>query len=230
MPITRATLRTAVRYRANMENSTFVSDTELNTFLDESAAELHGLLATSFEDYHLLSTTVTVAVGANTITLPTDFLKLRKLEYQISTAVGDWIAVPRRSLQDAHRDSADYLYRGVRARGYLLRSGTIWLVPESAADGTYRLWYTQSYQALASDSATLDDLEGWHEYAILDAAIKCLLKEEADAGPLLMLKQELKQRIQNEAASRDAGPPAHVLDTWLDEDMSLGRYPRGYYP
>ena len=52
--ITLASLRTQVRQTADMVNSTFVSDSELNQFIDLSYAELYDILTATCEDYYTL--------------------------------------------------------------------------------------------------------------------------------------------------------------------------------
>lgn len=51
---TLATIRTAARYRADMVNSTFVSDAEFNTYINASYSELFDLLVQKYgDDYYV---------------------------------------------------------------------------------------------------------------------------------------------------------------------------------
>ena len=50
---TLATLRNRVRQRADMENNNFVSDSEVNQYINSSYAELYDLLVAKFEDYYV---------------------------------------------------------------------------------------------------------------------------------------------------------------------------------
>ena len=47
---TEADLRTRARRRADMENSTFVTDAEIQDYLNSSIAELHDFMVKSYED------------------------------------------------------------------------------------------------------------------------------------------------------------------------------------
>ena len=49
---------------------------------------------------------------------------------------------------------------------------------------------------------------------IIDAAIKCLIKEESDVQVLLMQKKQVLDRIEAMAANRDAGEPERVTDVY----------------
>ena len=69
-----------------------------------------------------------------------------------------------------------------------------------------------------------DGISGWTEYMIVDAAIKCMQKEESDASVLMAQKQGLIARIEAAAANRDAGNPAVVSDSqWSDFWLPMGQ-------
>ena len=52
-------LRTLTRQRADMENSQFVTDTELTRYLNNSWGELYNLIVENFnEDYYTTSSTI----------------------------------------------------------------------------------------------------------------------------------------------------------------------------
>jgi hypothetical protein len=55
-----------------------------------------------------------------------------------------------------------------------------------------------------------DDLNQWQDYIVVDAAIKCLQKEESDVSVLAATKMALINRINNAASNRDAGTPETV--------------------
>jgi hypothetical protein len=66
---------------------------------------------------------------------------------------------------------------------------------------------------LSALSDTVDGYSGWTEYVIVDAAIKCLQKEESDVSVLMVQKAALKQRIEEASQNRDAGQPSTISDT-----------------
>ena len=220
---TLANLRTYVRQQADMENSTFISDTELTRYINQSAAELHGLLALVYEDYHLTSATFTLT-SANTYTLPSAFFKLRGLDYSHG---GDWVTVPRFSFESRNRYQDRY-QRGELEdwRAYRVQGSTVYVLPEDGYAGTYRIWYVTNYTQMTTDSDTVSDLMGWDEYVVVDAAIKCLQKEESDASLLMARKAELKRRIEAEATNRDAAGPDRIHQAGGMEDFNLDSWGR----
>jgi len=73
-------------------------------------------------------------------------------------------------------------------------------------------------------NGTADGVSGWTEYIIVDAAIKCMQKEESDTSVLMAQKQALIARIEAAAANRDAGNPAVVSDSqWSDFWLPMGQ-------
>ena len=71
MTITLAELRTQSRQRADMENSNFISDTELTSYINNSIAELHDIMAEAYgSEYFVTTTTFSVTSGDDTYSLP----------------------------------------------------------------------------------------------------------------------------------------------------------------
>src|ERR1044072_4277179 len=83
---TLAQLRTNARNRADMANSQFVSDSELNSFINSSANELWDLLVSTVGDYGLTSSTISVVANTDTYSLPSNFYKLRGVDLVLDAA------------------------------------------------------------------------------------------------------------------------------------------------
>ena len=74
--ITEANLVTRVRQRADMEDNYFVSDIEVQTYINAAIAELHDLLIQTYgQDYYVSSNTFTTTAGTDT----THFLQVQVL-------------------------------------------------------------------------------------------------------------------------------------------------------
>lgn len=208
-------LRSRVRQIADMENSTFVSDSELLSYINDSAKKLHDILVSSNEDYSTIILPFSISSG-NTSTLPSDCYKVRGIDYQYG---GDW--VPLRRFQFAERESFNNKTRTVIDLSYRLIKDTIYLLPEDKATGSYRLWYVPELPDLALDADTLDGKNGFEEYVILDAGIKCRIKEESDTKEMVQARDEALSRVTTMAQERDYGGPDRVADVrrYRDEDF-----------
>ena len=100
MTVTLADLRTEVRRRADMEGSPFVTDDELDSYINRSGGALHDILTTCYEDYFTTSTTFALPYvpisgpplsETNIYPLPSDFLKSRGVDFQVETTT--WTTV-----------------------------------------------------------------------------------------------------------------------------------------
>jgi hypothetical protein len=206
-------LRTETRQRADMESSRFISDSELTGYINAAYSELYDLLVGQFEDYYTIYTQVTVPTGNSTISLPTDFYKLRGIDYQ-NSAPGDWVSVTRFAFpeRNARGRVASRLYFGVKRLAYSVVGGQIRLLPEDDASGVYRIWYIPRFDPLVSDGSTVSNVLDFEDYIVVDAAIRCLVKEESDPSALMMQKEALKARINAMASQRDASGTGRIAD------------------
>lgn len=308
--ITLASLRDQVRQRADMQNSLFVTNSELDGYINNSYLELYDIIVSRFEDYYSEQELFTITTG-NSQPIPEDFYKLRGLDYDLN---GTWVEVRKFNFQDRNKyQQPDNILWQAQYRRYRVMAGNILIVPEDNANGNYRLWYipkatrmvvgvaaTATIQDLLYTSVDLftdgnlinityigggtagaevvtvngndiqiqiedsvstadqivtaiensvaasalvtaavsgvgtnpqtiqsqtfltggviqvdmDEINGFEEYIIIDAAIKCLIKEESDVSVLLAQKQQIMQRIEAMASNRDAGEPERVTDVY----------------
>ncbi len=75
--MTLAQLRTASRQRADMVNSTFISDPELNSYINASYYELYDLLVQKYgNDYFMKEYSFQLQGNISQYPLPADFFKL----------------------------------------------------------------------------------------------------------------------------------------------------------
>lgn len=214
--LTLAQLRTRSRERADMVNSTFITDSELNGYINYSYKALYDLLVEANEDYNLTSGNLTISSG-NTIALPADFYKLRgvdDLSYGTTSPRTcrkfNWNE--RNKFQPETLASADRLYEYSEVQ-YRIVGNTLFIEPEESAVRSYKLWYIPTLPTLTADGDLADGVQGWLEYVIVDAAIKCLVKEESDIRPLMTIKQEIQERITRMRHNRDQALPEKIART-----------------
>lgn len=197
-----------------MENSTFISDSELTSLINSSAAELYDLLIGVYEDYKITSSAVSVVPNNDTYSLPANFYKLRGVDLVLD-ANGN--AVTLKPFVFGERNN--YMFTptwnvvGLPYLRYHILGDSIRFVPVPSTTQTVKLWFIPAITKLVLDADTLDGVNGFEEYIVVDAAIKMRIKEETDVQELMMSKQLLTQRINSMASNRDAGEPERVTDT-----------------
>lgn len=208
---TLANIRTQVRERCDIENSEFITDSELNSYINLSYADLYDKLVSAFEDYYLTSTTSTVSAGSSSFSVPNDFYKLKAVDYQLSD--GNFVSLNKFNFSERNNkyNNTGSLNNNYNIR-YRLVGNTIELIPTNQATGTYKIWYVPVYTTLSSDSDTLDGVNGWEEYIIVDACIKCLTKEESDTSEFQRQKQYQLKRLEEMKINRDIGQPDTITD------------------
>lgn len=228
--MTLTALQTAVRQRADMEGSTFVSDAELQSYINQSGYELYDLLVESYGDDYFIASPATITTdGVNsTFALPATFYKLKGVDLQLSASSDSWIPLvqftfPERNVNQFQNVQGYYGRSNLR---YRLHGDNLWLTPLPAGGQTLRVWFIPRWTELSAGSSTLEGVSGWTEYVIVDAAIKCLQKEESDPSVLMMQKAGLVKRIQDVSKNRDVGSPQRVSDTGFREFWG----PQGGWP
>ena len=221
MPIypqmTLSEIRTQVRQRADMTASQFVTDSELNGWINSSYAELYDLLVTKFgNDYFVQLYSFQTNQNVERYDLPSDFYKLLGVDLQLTTGGPSDGYITLRPFTFAERNryatANAQTWIGVTNLRYRLNGSKLWFTPTPQASQNIRLWYVPRVVPLVNDADVADGVSGWLEYVIVDVAIKALQKEESDVSVFLAQKGALIQRIEAAAENRDAGNPATVAD------------------
>ena len=203
-------LRTAVRQRAFLESSTaVVTDSEINEYINQSWAEIHDELVITVQDYALTKSTISTIVGTDTYPLPADFYKFRTL---IVTLGGFDVEMREFRLEEIEV----YQYQG----GWFVdtpiayhRAGenVLFKPTPTTAGQIVTVWYISAAPRMVSDSDTIDGQNGWEEFAVLDAACKCLDKLDRDCSRLERQRELLRARIVKMAASTNYSEPGRVI-------------------
>lgn len=203
-------LRTKVRQRADMVSSLFVTDAELTGYVQDSYKELYDLLVDSVEDYNLSSSTISITSG-NSMPLPTDHYKLRGVDDLTD------ISNPRTIRKFMFGERNDYLFSERLALGaefsdlmYRIEGSTIVILPPDRATRSYKVWYVPLPIVPALDADTIDAINGFDEYVVIDAAIKCKIKEESSVTDLNTAKKNIYERILRMRNNRDQNIPEKV--------------------
>jgi hypothetical protein len=219
MSITLLELRTQSRQRADQEDSTFITDTELNSYINNSIAELHDILVQAYgSDYFLSEFNFTTVPDQTDYTLPEDLYKLRGVDVKLNSA--NWETIRKFNFNERNRlnDFGVWNISGFSAVRYRVMGSRIRFSPVPDAAVQARLWYVPVAEVLVSDSDELVDYNAYSEYVIVDAAIKMMVKEESDPTVLVKQKADLKRRIEEAANNRDAGNPESVTDVYAENN------------
>jgi len=214
MTITLGELKTQARERADMEESCFVSDNQLRTFINNSIAELHDILIQAYDgDYRIIEGAETPTVsGQEDYTLPVDFYKIRGVDIKINNDKFQTIDKFNFNERNRFTDRAIWDLTGIPNVRYRTLGNNLRFSPAPDQQTTFRIWYIPLATKLVDDSDVFDDINAYSEYVVVDAAIKMFGKEESDTSDLKDTKAGLKRRIEEAANNRDAGDSPSVSD------------------
>lgn len=175
-----------------MENSTFVSDANLNDLILRHTPRFWDLLLDigppdwmTPTDYALTSTS-----GTTRYALPSDF----------------------RSIVAVYAVEATSFYRPLKQINDTDR------VTYRAPAGAYSLIirYIPTAPQLTTDSADatgqIDDISGWSDLIVYACARDCLEKEESDTATCTQRLQEVEARMRRQQGGRNIGAPVFVTD------------------
>jgi len=220
---TLADLRIRTRRAADMLKTQFVTDDELNEWINNGLSELHDILVTSFEDYYEKDFTYNVTSSQSSYPLPVDFLKAQGVD---ATVGGLTYSVPRYMPQQRnyYRASAALVFNGLGSLYYRIVGSEIRFIPQPTTS-TIVLRYVPQYTSLVLDTDLVDQQipNGWEDFAVADAAVQALMKEESDVTAAMARKDSIMNRITVAADSRDAGEP------WRISDVASRGYILDYY-
>lgn len=209
-------LRTQVRQRADMQSTAaqgFVTDSELNTYINQSWAELYELITTNEgQEYFMNQAGIVTGGNVDTYDLPTDFWRIKGVDMVLSASQ----SVTIQPFMFIERNLYKAAYAGGWTAGYDMRyrivgGARIKFIPTPLENINVTIWYVPNPPVLG-ETDSVDGYAGWEEYIVVDAAIKCLQKEESDVSILMARKQELAQRIMAASPFRDAGASERVTD------------------
>lgn len=234
--MTLSELMTAVRQRADMlpasytpstsgNTNLFVSDAELISYINQSYFELYDLLISTNEDYYVATPLVIPTDGSTQLySLPNGTLyssapalyKLMGVDLGLSNSNNAWVTIKKFDFISRNRyiyPQLNSTYLGVFNLRYRLVGDALMLIPTPSAGQYIRLWYIPRLTTLSATSDKADGISGWTEYVIVDAAMKCMQKEESDVSILAAQKNALIKRIEETAMNRDTGQPDTISDT-----------------
>lgn len=222
-PVTLAQMILAVRRRANIESQTgFITDAELTEYLNYCCSDLYDrLVQAGGQEWFRKSSTFSTNSTTDTYTLPPDFYRLTSVDATLSTN----IVLTCRPFMEEERNQykwyPGWLYdRPVFYR--LLGMNQIRFIPTPNGTFTIGLNYYPVFAKMVQQQDTFEGINGWEEEPIWRAAAYAKAKGEEDPSFAMARVQELQQRIDALAQTRDATGPERV------HDVDGGYLPWGY--
>jgi hypothetical protein len=212
--VTLSQLRTRVRERSDQVNSLFVSDSEIDTLINNGKRKLDDILVRNFgEEYSATAVTfLTTATENYSLSTLTSGAFYKSLAVSQSGPTG-WRDCEQYNFRERNALRSSSI-QGVAGNTYRYRviGGNLSLLPTPVANVRMELYYIPQTVALSSTTDSFDDTNGWSEIIVLTAAIAIKDKEESDVSILMADLAREEARITASAPNRDAGQPQTVGD------------------
>tara|TARA_R100001460_G_scaffold105522_1_gene152224 strand:+ start:899 stop:1579 length:681 start_codon:yes stop_codon:yes gene_type:complete len=208
---TEADLRTRARRRADMENSAFVTDAEIQDYLNSSISELHDFMVKSYEDYFVSEQAYTIPLAASGANLPDDFYKALGVDYNSGgiTSTLRAYSFTERNIYNTPFAVIDRLAQPM----YKIEGNKLKIIPENSQSGTITLFYVPVATQFSSTVTEIENvIPGYEEYLVVAAAIRMLMKEESDYRALENERQQISSRIIRAITPRDASGSHGIRD------------------
>jgi hypothetical protein len=219
MLYTRLQFRDVIRQRLGWPAADqFVVDTELNSYINDSLAELHSLLVTAHTpgSWGVAPEAIVIVPGQNTYQVSATDQFGRLLSVRL-TWQNEWVPIRK---FDPTVDTIS-----LNARSWTPDSVRWWLnsadstlghdaaltftpMPDSAQE--IIVLYVVSAPIFTTDADT--SFMGHDEYVVLDCMLKCMQKEEADTTAVRNQKDAYAMRIRTQAEPLDIGAATTVQD------------------
>lgn len=210
--VTAATLITRIRDRIDRPvDDDFITDTELLRYIDSAYTELYDILAEKGIGQYEKTTDVT-STGTDTYTLPTDFYGVMGVDVQLDST--NWVELPRAMFSERNVYSADSTGYARTWRIYTSEAGvhTIKFYPAPESGQVYRVYYIPVAGTIDDTADTVDGVNGYEEFIVVEAAIKCFIKEESSTTVLERERQYWLDKINAAAENRIQASPNRVVD------------------
>jgi hypothetical protein len=208
---TESDLRTRARRRADMENSSFVSDAEIQDYLNSSISELHDFMVKSYEDYFVSEQTYNAPIATGGANLPDDFYKALGVDYNSGgiTSTLRAYSFTERNIYNTPYAAIDRLAEPM----YKVEGSKITLIPTNSQSGTITLYYVPLPTQFSSTVTEIETIiPGYEEYVVVATAIRMLMKEESDTRQLELEKNQLASRIIRALSPRDTSGSFAIRD------------------
>jgi len=223
---TLAEMRNRAYQRGGFENAIKrFPNAEVNALVNESIADLWDqiLRARGFDGYET-STTITTSSGVSVYSVPATFYELLAVAINPGNGLGSY-PLERFMMRERPQLANPAVPRYGYPYAYKLLGDNIEVLPAPQGAYSLELRYVPSATELSSDLDTFDGINGWEEWAVVDAARKMATKERDFelVGALQADLARLTDRIRALAGARDRASNRRVVDVRGGRGRWLGR-------
>ena len=216
-------MRSDVRLRADLVGNQFVTDSEINEYVNQSLAELYDRLVGSRGQEYYAAEQIITTTGVEGYALPATHYETLYVELEYGGSrfrIGSYSFHERAALLGTSTPNP-----GIPV-AFRIIAGNLTLLPVPTAGYTVHHWYVPACPRLVLDADSFDGVDGWEEYAIWRAVAYVQQKEQLDPSFALSFVASLGGRIDRLAPFRATQNTERVTDVYRQRmyDANPSRY------
>lgn len=195
----------------------YFTTTQVNVFLNNAQKEVQKQLLQAGEMYYLKTVETATVDDQQDYVLPSDFLKLHRLEYVLSGSTPtteDTLMLERVTLNSSDRINQ----KSGTPIAYTIKKNRLSLYPiPDTADKTLRLFYSYRVTDMSANSDEPDCPLEFHEYVAILAAESCFIKDDRNPANILEKKKSYLDLLKQMAEDRAQDSSRNVVITTGDD-------------
>lgn len=209
--MTFSQLRTLVWSWLDDPNGTYFTEVQVNVWLNNAQRECQKQLIQAGENFYVTSVYTSTVQNYDTYALPTDFMRLNKLQVLLS---GTSPNENRAAITPVTLVQLDQVSMSTGTpQAHCIRKNCIVLRP--IPDNTYTVYMDYSYLVndMVADSSVPDVPIQYQEYLAVLASIDGFLKDQRDASPFFAKRDFYLSLMKQDAENRHVDAPRQVVCT-----------------
>lgn len=209
--MTRAELRSRVRFFIDEPTQQNYTDADINTALNVAQDEVQLEIIETFQDYFIspTPTVINLIAGTETYALATDVVAIKRVE---DAATGLEILPLDLNEKVATGTGLPGLLSATPGNWYLV-GNYIGFTPPPSMNNTVNYWYVATLPDLTNDTDVSQIPALHHDILAVRAAIDCLVKDESDVTQLTAIYSRDLDRLKRTLRSRQTQAPKRVRRT-----------------
>tara|TARA_R100001480_G_scaffold63449_5_gene75766 strand:- start:944 stop:1627 length:684 start_codon:yes stop_codon:yes gene_type:complete len=194
---TLKTLREDIQADLDLEDEVFISDADINRWINQGIRSAERIIHGLYEDYFLSNTDTSITTASNLVSYPSDIFanKIRKIIFKNSSKevqevrrVTNLVAATDRDVNETGANpTLEWSPTNDSVNGKKIR-----LFPSASRDGTLSIWYIRNALQLSADDSECD-IDEFEVYVKQYTKVQCYLKEgDPRADSAKALEQQYK--------------------------------------
>jgi hypothetical protein len=227
-------IRNHVKADLDLEDELFITDTDIDRWINEGIASAEQQIHTLYEDYYMCQSSIAITEGQNLYDYPSDIYanKIRKIIFRDGLVNSTSTHVVKRIKDIVNASSLDY-YNSNSTNAFLswhpMNDATngrkIRIFPATGRGGTLDIWYIRNAKQLVNDEDVCD-IDEFEKYIVQYAKTQAFLKDnDPRADDSKVLQEQYKGDMINTLSNMVPDNDNELLmDMTHYDDMVGGDY------